>query len=117
MKLFQALVHIGFKEIEVGFPAASQTDFDFVRRLIDENLVPEDVTLMVMTQSRSDLIERTVEALRGAPRASVHRYNATAPVWRRVGFGRNVTQVMQLISHHVGYLKQLTDAQPETQWT
>ena len=60
MKLFQALVRIGFKEIEVGFPAASQTDFDFVRRLIDEDLTPEDVTLMVMTQSREDLIARTV---------------------------------------------------------
>jgi 2-isopropylmalate synthase len=62
MRLFKELVRIGFKEIEVGFPAASQTDFDFVRRLIDEDLVPDDVTLMVMTQSREDLIERTVEA-------------------------------------------------------
>jgi 2-isopropylmalate synthase len=117
MKLFQELVRIGFKEIEVGFPAASQTDFDFVRRLIDENLVPDDVTIMVMTQSREDLIARTVEAVQGAPRAIVHLYNATAPAWRRIVFGMNVTQVMQLIAHHVGYLKQLTDARPETQWT
>ena len=117
MKLFQALVHIGFKEIEVGFPAASQTDFDFVRRLIDENLVPEDVTLMVMTQSRSDLIERTVEALRGAPRAIVHLYNATAPVWRRVVFGMNVTQMLAFVEEHVAHLKRLTDARPETRWT
>lgn len=79
MKLFAELVRIGFKEIEVGFPAASQTDFDFVRRLIDENLIPDDVTLMVMTQSREDLIARTVEAVQGAPRAIVHLYNATAP--------------------------------------
>ena len=117
MKLFQALVHIGFKEIEVGFPAASQTDFDFVRRLIDENLVPEDVTLMVMTQSRSDLIERTVQALRGAPRAIVHLYNATAPVWRRVVFGMNVTQMLAFVEDHVAHLKRLTDARPETRWT
>ena len=117
MKLFQELVRIGFKEIEVGFPAASQTDFDFVRRLIDEDLVPEDVTLMVMTQSRSDLIERTVEALRGAPRAIVHLYNATAPIWRRVVFGMNVTQMLAFIEEHVAHLKRLTDARPETRWT
>ncbi|KRC29406.1 2-isopropylmalate synthase [Acidovorax sp. Root219] len=117
MRLFQELVRIGFKEIEVGFPAASQTDFDFVRRLIDEDLVPQDVTLMVMTQSRADLIERTVEAVRGAPRAIVHLYNATAPAWRRIVFGMNVTQVMEFIDQHVSHLKRLTDAQPETQWT
>lgn len=117
MRLFQELVRIGFKEIEVGFPAASQTDFDFVRRLIDENLVPQDVTLMVMTQSRADLIERTVEAVRGAPRAIVHLYNATAPAWRRIVFGMNVTQVMEFIDQHISHLKRLTDAQPETQWT
>ena len=117
MKLFHELVRIGFKEIEVGFPAASQTDYDFVRRLIDEHLIPDDVTLMVMTQSREDLIARSVEAVRGAPRAIVHLYNATAPAWRRIVFGMNVTQVMQLIHHHVDYLKQLTDARPDTQWT
>ena len=117
MKLFMELVRIGFKEIEVGFPAASQTDFDFVRRLIDENLIPEDVTIMVMTQSREDLIARTVEAVQGAPRAIVHLYNATAPAWRRIVFGMNVSQILQFISHHVGYLKQLTDQQPQTQWT
>jgi 2-isopropylmalate synthase len=117
MRLFQELVRIGFKEIEVGFPAASQTDFDFVRRLIDENLVPGDVTIMVMTQSRADLIERTVEAVRGAPRAIVHLYNATAPAWRRIVFGMNVTQVMEFIDQHVSHLKRLTDAEPATQWT
>ncbi len=117
MRLFNELVRIGFKEIEVGFPAASQTDFDFVRRLIDERLVPDDVTLMVMTQSREDLIARTVQALKGAPRAIVHVYNATAPAWRRIVFGMNVEQVMGLIAHHVGYLKRLTDQHPETRWT
>ncbi len=117
MRLFQELVRIGFKEIEVGFPAASQTDFDFVRRLIDEDLVPADVTIMVMTQSRPDLIERTVEAVRGAPRAIVHLYNATAPAWRRIVFGMNVTQVMEFIDQNVSHLKRLTDAEPGTQWT
>lgn len=117
MRLFQELVRIGFKEIEVGFPAASQTDFDFVRRLIDEDLVPDDVTIMVMTQSRPDLIERTVEAVRGAPRAIVHLYNATAPAWRRIVFGMNVTQVMEFIDQNVSHLKRLTDAEPGTQWT
>lgn len=117
MRLFQELVRIGFKEIEVGFPAASQTDFDFVRRLIDERLVPDNVTLMVMTQSREDLIARTVQALEGAPRAIVHVYNATAPAWRRIVFGMSVPQVMELVSHHVGYLRQLTDRHPETVWT
>ena len=117
MRLFKELVRIGFKEIEVGFPAASQTDFDFVRKLLDEQLVPDDVTLMVMTQSREDLIARTVESLKGAPRAIVHVYNATAPAWRRMVFGMSVPEVMDLISHHVGYLKTLTDAQPQTRWT
>lgn len=117
MRLFNELVRIGFKEIEVGFPAASQTDFDFVRQLLDERLVPDDVTLMVMTQSREDLIARTVQALKDAPRAIVHVYNATAPAWRRMVFGMSIAQVMELISHHVGYLKRLTDQQPQTRWT
>ena len=116
MQLFQALVRVGLKEIEVGFPAASQTDFDFVRRLIDEDLVPPDVTLMVMTQSRPELIERTVEAVAGARRAIVHLYNATAPVWRHVVFGMDVPQVMDLIASNVGLLKRLTDARPATEW-
>lgn len=117
MRLFKELVRIGFKEIEVGFPAASQTDFDFVRQLLDEQLVPDDVTLMVMTQSREDLMTRTVQALKDAPRAIVHVYNATAPAWRRMVFGMTLAQVMELISHHVGYLKRLTDQHPQTRWT
>jgi len=117
MSLFKELVRIGFKQIEVGFPAASQTDFDFVRKLIEDKLIPDDVTIMVMTQSREELIARTVEAVKGAPRAIVHLYNATAPAWRRIVFGMSVQQVMGLIAHHVGYLKQLTDAQPDTRWT
>ena len=115
-RLFDLLVQIGLKEIEVGFPAASQTDFDFVRGLIDAGRVPDDVTLMVMTQAREDLIVRTVEALRGARRAIVHLYNATAPLWRRVVFRMSEDEVMALIEHHVGLLRRCTDARPETEW-
>ena len=87
--MFELLVAMGYKEIEVGFPSASQTDFDFVRKLIDEDRIPDDVQISVLTQAREDLIERTVESLVGAPRATVHLYNATAPLFQRVVF--NVT--------------------------
>ncbi|WP_019143119.1 2-isopropylmalate synthase [Noviherbaspirillum massiliense] len=117
MRLFRELVRIGFKEIEVGFPAASQIDFDFVRRLIEEDLVPDDVTLMVMTQSRPDLIERTVEAVKGVRQAIVHLYNATAPVWREVVFGMSVPEMLGFIERNVRHVRELTDACPQTQWT
>jgi 2-isopropylmalate synthase len=87
LKMFELLVKMGYKEIEVGFPSASQTDFDFVRHLIEDDLVPDDVQISVLTQAREDLIERTVQSLVGAPRATVHMYNATAPLFRRVVFG------------------------------
>ncbi len=86
-RMFDLLVKMGYKEIEVGFPSASQTDFDFVREIIEQGLVPEDVTISVLTQAREELIERTVQSLVGAPRATVHMYNATAPLFRRVVFG------------------------------
>jgi len=115
-RLFKTLVGVGLKEIEVGFPSASDTDFQTVRDLIEQNLIPDDVTIMVITQAREELIRRTVESLRGARRAIVHVYNATAPVWRRVVFGMSVPEVMQLITRQVGLIKSLTDAQPETEW-
>jgi len=87
LKMFELLVRMGYKEIEVGFPAASQTDFDFVRRLIEEDRIPDDVRISVLTQAREELIERTVQSLVGAERATVHLYNATAPLFRRVVFG------------------------------
>ena len=87
MKMFDLLVRMGYKEIEVGFPSASQIDFDFVRQLIEGDRVPDDVTISVLTQAREDLISRTVESLIGADRATVHLYNATAPLFRRVVFG------------------------------
>src|SRR5713101_6357571 len=85
--MFDLLVRMGYKEIEVGFPSASQTDFDFVRSLIEGGRIPDDVQISVLTQARDELIERTVQSLVGAPRATVHMYNATAPVFRRVVFG------------------------------
>jgi 2-isopropylmalate synthase len=85
--MFDLLVRIGYKEIEVGFPAASQTDFDFVRELIESGRVPDDVTISVLTQAREELIERTVQSLVGANKATVHMYNAAAPVFRKVVFG------------------------------
>src|SRR3954447_15912505 len=86
-RMFELLVELGFKEIEVGFPAASQTDFDFIRQLIDEKLIPDDVTIQVLTQSRPELIARTFEAITGAKRAIVHLYNSTSELQRRVVFG------------------------------
>ena len=85
-RMFELLVRMGYKEIEIGFPAASQTDFDFVRSLIETDAIPDDVTISVLTQARTDLIERTVSSLVGAHRATVHMYNATAPVFRDVVF-------------------------------
>ena len=87
--MFDLLVRMGYKEIEVGFPSASQTDFDFVRSLIEGDRIPDDVQISVLTQARDELIERTVQSLAGAPRATVHLYNATAPVFRRVVFGND----------------------------
>jgi 2-isopropylmalate synthase len=85
--MFDLLVRMGYKEIEVGFPSASQADFDFVRSLVEDDVIPDDVQISVLTQARDELIERTVQSLAGAPRATVHLYNATAPLFRRVVFG------------------------------
>ncbi|MGW1729400.1 2-isopropylmalate synthase, partial [Streptomyces sp. NPDC002306] len=95
-RMFDQLVKLGYKEIEVGFPASGQTDFDFVRSIIEEGAIPEDVTISVLTQAREDLIERTVESLHGASRATVHLYNATAPTFRRVVFRGSKEQIRQI---------------------
>ncbi|UIX34684.1 2-isopropylmalate synthase [Streptomyces sp. GQFP] len=96
-RMFDQLVKMGYKEIEVGFPASGQTDFDFVRSIIEEpGVIPDDVTISVLTQAREDLIERTVESLKGAKRATVHLYNATAPVFRRVVFRGSKDQIKQI---------------------
>ncbi|MDD7465154.1 MAG: 2-isopropylmalate synthase [Actinomycetaceae bacterium] len=95
-QLFDLLVRIGVKEIEIGFPAASETDWDFVRSLATSDAVPEDVTVSVLTQSRPDIIHRTIDALQGFPRATVHLYNATSPLFRKVVFGMDREQIKQL---------------------
>ncbi|MFJ9620068.1 2-isopropylmalate synthase [Streptomyces noursei] len=95
-EMFDLLVRMGYKEIEVGFPSSGETDFAFVRSIIEEGAIPDDVTISVLTQAREELIERTVESLRGAPRATVHLYNATAPTFRRVVFRGSKEQVKQI---------------------
>src|ERR687885_572394 len=94
--MFELLVRMGYKEIEVGFPAASQTDFDFVRQLIEEDLVPDDVVVQVLTQSREALIERTFESIRGAKQAVVHLYNSTSTLQRRVVFGLDMDGITDI---------------------
>ena len=116
LKLFNELVRLGFKEIELGFPAASKTDFDIVRTLVDQQLIPDDVTPMVMTQLREDLIRETVRSVRGARRVIVHLYNAIAPAWRELVFGLTVAQIIAMVEQHVRLLRTLTDAAPETHW-
>jgi 2-isopropylmalate synthase len=116
LRLFQMLLRIGFKEIEVGFPSASQTDFDFVRMLVERDLVPDDVTIQVLTQAREPLIRRTFEALRGAKRAIVHVYNATSPSMRRVVLGLTEQQTIDLAATHAVLIRELAEAQPDTEF-
>ncbi|MDE2455853.1 MAG: 2-isopropylmalate synthase [Burkholderiales bacterium] len=117
LRLFEMLVRIGFKEIEVGFPSASQADFDFVRLLIEEDRIPDDVTIQVLTQARDHLITRTFEALQGAPRAIVHLYNAVAPVMRRVVLGLDEDGIVELATRHARMLSDCAARQPGTRWT
>jgi 2-isopropylmalate synthase len=116
LRFFDMLVKIGLKEIEVGFPSASQTDFDFVRRLVDENRIPDDVTIIVLTQSREELIRRTVDSVVGAKRAIVHLYNSVAPVFRRVVFGMSREQITQIAVDGTALVKRLVKQHPQTDW-
>ncbi|MBE0440164.1 MAG: 2-isopropylmalate synthase [Gammaproteobacteria bacterium] len=116
MRFFKTLVEIGFKEIEVGFPSASDTDFNFVRRLIEENHIPDDVTIEVLTQARQDLIARTVESLQGARRAIVHMYNPTAPDFRDIVYNTDKAGVKALAERGTQWVKDYTSKQPETEW-
>jgi len=117
LRMFQALVKIGFTEIEVGFPSASQVEFDFVRKLIEDKLVPDNVTIQVLTQARAHLIERTFESLVGARRAIVHVYNATSPVMRRVALCMDEDQIVQLAVENARLIAQLAQRRPDTHWT
>jgi 2-isopropylmalate synthase len=116
LRMFEMLLRIGFKEIEVGFPSASQTEFDFIRMLIEQDLVPNDVTIQVLTQAREPLIRRTFESLKGAKRAIVHLYNATAPMMRKVVLGMDEDGVVALAVEHAQLMNQLAAEQPETDW-
>ena len=116
LEMFQLLVNIGFKEIEVGFPSASQTEFNFVRRLIEENLIPDDVTIQVLTQARESLIRRTIESLQGARKATVHVYNACAPVMRKVVLGMDEDGIVEMAVGQTKLVKQLVAEHPETEW-
>src|SRR5690606_29678748 len=107
---------IGFKEIEVGFPSASQTDFDFVRKLVTENRIPDDVTIIVLTQSREDLIHRTVDAAAGAKQAIVHLYNACAPMFRKIVFNMDREEIKNIAVTGTRLIKESVARYPETTW-
>ncbi len=115
-RMFELLVRMGFKEIEVGFPAASQTDYDFIRTLIEENLIPGDVTIQVLTQARAHLIRRTFESLRGVKQAIVHIYNSTSTLQRRVVFGLDRSGIIDIAVQGARLMKELAAKYPETRW-
>ncbi|MDO2441335.1 2-isopropylmalate synthase [Enterobacter nematophilus] len=116
LQFWDLLLGCGFKEIEVAFPSASQTDFNFVRQLIEENRIPDDVTIQVLTQAREDLIHRTFESLRGAKQATIHLYNATAPLFRRLVFGMEKAQIVELATRATRLIRQLCEENPDTCW-
>ncbi|WP_435100697.1 2-isopropylmalate synthase [Arhodomonas sp. AD133] len=117
LEMFEMLVSVGIKEIEVGFPSASETDYTFVRRLIEEDRIPDDVRVEVLTQARDHLIEKTMESLRGAKRAIVHLYNATSPVFREVVFRLDRDGSREVAINGAQLIKRLAAEQPETEWT
>ena len=116
MRMFRTACQVGFKEIEVGFPSASQTDFDFVRNLVDGQHIPDDVTIEVLTQARGDLVRRTFASVAGARRVIMHVYNATAPLFRDVVFQMSKSQVLELALDAVRLIQQLAQEYPQTQW-
>ena len=115
LELFQLLCDIGFKQIEIGFPSAAQTEFDFARKLIDDQLVPDGVALQVLTQAREHLIKRSFESLQGAQKAIVHLYNSTSPLQRRVTFGMSKEEIKNIAVEGVHMVKKLLPALPETE--
>jgi 2-isopropylmalate synthase len=115
-RMFDTLVAMGFKEIELGFPAASETDFAFIRELIEQDRIPDDVTVQVLTQSRSALIERTFEAMEGARRVIVHLYNSTSELQRRVVFGLDRAGIIGIAVDGAKQIAELAAARPDTEW-
>jgi 2-isopropylmalate synthase len=116
-RMFDLLVKVGFKEIEIGFPAASQPDFDFCRKLIEEDRIPEDVQIQVLTQARPELIERTYKALEGAKKAIVHVYNSTSTVQREQVFGMDRDGVKEIAVNGARVVKSIAEKYPDTEWT
>ncbi|WP_062466690.1 2-isopropylmalate synthase [Demequina maris] len=114
MRMFELLVRMGYKEIEVGFPSASQTDFDFVRQLIEEERIPDDVTIQVLTQAREHLIERTYESLKGAKQAIVHLYNSTSILQREVVFRADEDEVLDIATHGAMLCQKYEESIPDT---
>ncbi|VVO48219.1 2-isopropylmalate synthase [Pseudomonas sp. B21128] len=117
LRFWKTLVQVGVKEIEASFPAASQTDFDFVRTLIEEGHIPDDTTIQVLTQGREDLIERTFESLRGAKKAIVHLYNATSPSFRRIVFNQDKDGIKAIAVNAAKLFVKYAALQPDTEWT
>ena len=117
LRFWKTLVQVGVKEIEASFPAASQTDFDFVRTLIEEGHIPDDTTIQVLTQGREDLIERTFESLRGAKKAIVHLYNATSPSFRRIVFNQDKEGIKAIAVNAAKLFVKYAAMQPDTEWT
>src|SRR5579864_747286 len=113
-RFWDVLLRVGFKEIEVGFPSASQPDFDFIRLLIEHDLIPEDVTIQVLTQCRRELVERTFECLKGAPRAIVHFYNSTSELQRRVVFGLGKPGIVTIAADAARWCRELESTLPGT---
>ncbi|MBN2735391.1 MAG: 2-isopropylmalate synthase [Spirochaetales bacterium] len=114
LEMFQLLVDIGFKEIEVGFPSASKIEFDFIRQLVDRKMIPDDVTIQVLTQAREHLIRKTFEALKGTKQAIVHLYNSTSPLQRKITFNMNKEQIKNLAIEGTQLVKKLVMTIPET---
>jgi 2-isopropylmalate synthase len=115
-RFFDLICKVGIKEIEVGFPSAGATEFDFISGLVKTGRIPDDVTIQVLTQSRRDLIETSFESLRGAPRAIVHLYNAVSPAWRKIVFGMSRDEVRQIAVDGAKILRDCAAAQPNTDW-
>jgi 2-isopropylmalate synthase len=117
LEMFETLCRVGFKEIEIGFPSASQVEFDFCRRLIEEGRIPEDVRVQVLVQAREELIHRSFEALQGARQAVMHMYNSTNPAQRRIVFGLSREEIKAIAVRGATLIRQLADQNPDTQWT
>src|SRR6185369_13924202 len=115
-RFFDLLLKVGIKEIEVGFPAAGATEFDFIRGLVDSGRIPEDVKVQVLTQARADLIATSFESLAGVHSAIVHVYNAVSPLWRQVVFGLEQPQIRQIASNAAKMLRDNAAKHPQTEW-